>query len=241
MSQGESDLVKQLRDQVARLISDKLELQRQLEDLRRTKADAPISNLASGAAQSVRLAEQAMAEESDPQAHYIISEMEASFQGVVVSQAEELALRLPLPEYGVDPGHLGYIRMTLAHIPITPQPAQPSGVDQLAAGLENVQAAFLRWERRGGARAAQQVVDQITQLLAARSTWQAPDILQNLTRLAETAQQAVKAAGASLAPAQAAAARLGESLQDPSAAGRLTEADLLQIAGALEELVSQLP
>jgi hypothetical protein len=120
-------LIKALRDQVARLITENLELRRQLEDLRRVKTDAPIANLAVSALNSIRSAEQTLADLAGDGPRYIISELEAEFKGVIAPQelaaqgttstGPALAFRVPLPEYGSAPGHLGSVRMTFEHIP----------------------------------------------------------------------------------------------------------------------------
>ena len=164
--------IKELRDQVARLISENLELERQLEDLRRAKTDASVEALAAGAINSLRQAEEAFAELSTDGSRYVISELQTRYQGVIVPQGDRLAFRVPLPEYGSAPGHLGMVQMTFNHTPPpagTPSsPAPPSPTierNRLSAALEQTQLSLINWSRPSGARIAEKMVDLLTHLL----------------------------------------------------------------------------
>lgn len=171
--------IKELRDQVARLISENLELERQLEDLRRAKTDASVDELAASAINSVRQAEEAFAELSTDGSRYVISELQTRYQGVIVPQGERLAFRVPLPEYGSAPGHLGMVQMTFNHMPppagtssspagtpSSPAPVAPTiARSHLRAALEQTQLTLINWPRRSGERIAGKMVDVLTHLL----------------------------------------------------------------------------
>lgn len=164
--------IKELRDQVARLISENLELERQLEDLRRAKTDAGVDELAVSAINSVRQAEAAFAELSTDGSRYVISELQTRYQGVIVPQGERLAFRVPLPEYGSAPGHLGMVQMTFNHMPppagTPPSPALVAPTiarSHLSAALEQTQLTLINWPRRSGERIAGKMVDLLTHLL----------------------------------------------------------------------------
>ena len=164
--------IKQLRDQVARLISENLELERQMEDLRRAKTDTSVDVLAAGAINSLRQAEEAFAELSTDGSRYVISELQTRYQGVIVPQGGRLAFRVPLPEYGSAPGHLGMVQMTFNHMPppagAPSSPAPPSPTverNRLSAALEQTQLSLINWPRPSGARIAGKMVDLLTHLL----------------------------------------------------------------------------
>ena len=164
--------IKELRDEVARLISENLELERQLEDLRRAKTDASVDALAASAINSIRQAEEAFAELSTDGSRYVISELQTRYQGVIVPQGEHLGFRVPLPEYGSAPGHLGMVQMTFNHTPppasapSSPAPPTPTITrNRLSAALEQTQLSLINWPRQSGVRIAGKMVDLLTHLL----------------------------------------------------------------------------
>ncbi len=114
------------RDLVARLISQNIELQRQLEELRRAKADSPVEALAASALRSIQTGEAALAEESQGGRRFVIAEMQTTWRGIVQRQGDGLALRLPLPEHAATPGHLGSLGMTFTRVPGPARLAVPS-------------------------------------------------------------------------------------------------------------------
>ncbi len=235
--------IQELREQVARLITDNLELGRQLEDLRRAKTDAGVDVLAAGAINSIRQAEQAFAELSPDGPRYVISELQTRYQGVIVPQSGGLAFRVPLPEYGSAPGHLGSVQMTFGHVtppagtPSAPAPA--AGRARLAAALEQTQSLLINWPRRSGAPAAGKIVDRLTPLLGGGSREPSAlldEVKQIIDLLAgfiedirlEKPPSAVSACRAALKQLSAIVARL-----DP---GAVTDADIANLSAAVEQL-----
>jgi hypothetical protein len=180
------DVIKPWRDLAARLLSQNLELQRQLEELRRVKTDSPVEDLAASALRSIRAAEAALAEAGEPGRRLVVSEMQTSFRGILQRQGESLALRLPLPEHAATPGHLGSLHLAFAHVPTPPLPVTDHAAP-LAAALEKMQPAFAAWAAGPGSVAARAIVDQVTTLLSARESWGDRAFWQALQTLAEAA------------------------------------------------------
>lgn len=161
-----------LRDQIARLLSRMADLQRQLEDVTRERAQTDAGALVAALAQSIRDADAALAAEAETGPRFTMSEVDATFRGAVVGTPSGVALRLPVPEYGVLPGHLGSIRVSMAVIPppvaapSTPAVAPASADGRLRASLERVQARFSD-VRGAGEAAAGEIVSRTTRLLSA--------------------------------------------------------------------------
>jgi len=175
--------IKLLRDQVARLISRNLELERQLEDLKRAKADTGIESLAGTVVRSVQSAQQAMADETPGGLRYVVSELETTFRGILLQVEDRLVLRLPLPENGVRPGHLSTLRMSLAQVP---QSVLPEAASKLSTALERAQLLFSGWTRRAGAKIAGELQVLLTCLLATPKPWEGEGFVRNMQGLAAT-------------------------------------------------------
>jgi hypothetical protein len=132
-----------LREQIARLIGQKLELQRQLEDLRRTRSDVSVESLAVVVGNALQSAEQALNEAVDDGQRLTLSQLHTSFRGILMQQDDHLTLRLPLPEYAVSADQLGTLQMGFAGVPTLPV---SNVMDELASALERVQVAFMELE-----------------------------------------------------------------------------------------------
>jgi hypothetical protein len=191
---------KQLRDAIARLMTRNLELAREVEDLKRERSQTPVESIASAVTQSVRSAEAALAAEAGSGARYTVSEIDATFRGTVLASPAGVALRMPIPEYGVLPGHLGSVRLTIAAVPppvsksTTVAPPSTPAV-RLTAALEDLQARLNRRSVRHGAAAAKDGVAHATGLLAASAQWgDAETLASGAEGLATALRQMVKAA-----------------------------------------------
>ncbi len=234
-------LVQELRNQVAKLITENLELSRQLEDLHRAKTDATVDALALSAISSVRTAEQAFADLSTDGTRYVVSELQTRYQGVILPQGEKLAFRVPLPEYGSAPGHLGSVQMTFKHAP-PPAAAQvqPPPPDRLRAALERAQSLFMGWPRRAGAAPAAKIADLITRLLGGEplepgALLQQINLLSGLLTAFARGIQAEPPASA-VEALQAAARQLAALIRGIDPAAGLSEQDLAALAAAIEQV-----
>ena len=160
-----------LRDQIARLLGQKVELERQLDDLSRDRAQTGVDTIVAALARSVRDADAAVLALADNAPRFTVGEIDATFRGTVVASTAGVGLRLPVPEYGVQPGHLGSIRLSMSAIPppvTAPAPVvmtPPSPDERLRASLEQVQVAFSQRQGAGKA-AADDIVQHATTLLA---------------------------------------------------------------------------
>jgi hypothetical protein len=167
---------KQLRDALARLMTRNLELVREVEDLKRERSQTAVESIASAVAQSVRSANAAFAAEAEGGPRYTVSEIDATFRGTVLASPAGVALRMPIPEYGVLPGHLGSVRLTIAAVPppvgesMTVAPP-PSPAVRLTTALEDLQTSLNRRTARQGAAAAKDGMAHATELLASSAQW----------------------------------------------------------------------
>lgn len=175
--------VKALRDQIARLITQNLELKRQLEELRREQADATMADIAAATVHAVRAAEQAIAAESPDGHRYIISELQTTLRGYIAPRADQFVLRLPTAQQAIPPGYLGSLQLTVGQMPALP--AAPILTQALVSGLEEAQALFSKWEQTPGAPAAQAVVTQLTHLLALHPNWEGAEFSRAMFALAD--------------------------------------------------------
>jgi hypothetical protein len=173
--------VRLLRAQVGRLVARNLELERQVEDLRRERDTAeqlglPIDELAGGVVRAIRLAEEAMAAEAPPDRRYIVADLETSLRTLLRLEANRLLVSLPRHAAPIAPEHYSTVTMRLAPLPPpAAAPERPATV-ALATHLESLQEAFLDWKPRTGATAARTPLDSLTRLLAARPTWESASV-----------------------------------------------------------------
>ena len=238
-----------LRDQIARLLAQKVDLQRQLEDLSRERAQTGVDAIVAALARSVRDADATLAAQADKGPRFTVSEVDATFRGSVVGTASGVALRLPVPEYGVQPGHLGSIRMSMSVIPppvAAPPPAwtsAPSPDERLRASLEQVQVSFS--DRRGaGQAAADDIVARTTSLLSSADTrnraatlaTELDGIASALTRSAKALSLRGPSTGAAPYFYRDAAKALKNVSREVRASGSVTDADRNRVSEILETL-----
>ena len=239
-----------LRDQVARLLSQTVELQRQLEDVSRERAQTDADALVAALAQSIRHADAALAAEADAGPRFTVSEIDATFRGSIVATPSGVAVRLPVPEYGVRPDHLGSIRVAMGVIPPpvaagSPAPIMPSSPDgRLRASLERVQVTFS--DVRGPAEAAAgEIVARTTLLVsspdvrndAATLAAELDGIASALTRSARP--RASRPAATAVTRYREAAKALRTFSRDVRKAGTVTDGDRNRVSEILEALGSQ--
>jgi hypothetical protein len=229
---------RRLRDHVARLTSRILELERQLEDVKRERAEATMEALATAALRAVRSAETAMAAE-DPERRYVVSRLETTFRGFLAQRAEGVALSLPIPEYAAPPGSVGSLQMTFLRAPAPPTPSTPVGT--LGEVLERAQAAFAAWDRELGAAPARDMTGHLTHLVILHEQGDNAGLLRTAHAAAETAVRFGSALGREvpaelLRPYGVAAEKLFGLTRQLVRAGRLAPEDLAKLAGALDGL-----
>ena len=185
-----------LRDLTARLVSEKLDLQRQLVELQKEKADLPVHSIAAAIARSLQSAEQTLAEEV-PGTRFTVPELQTFLRGFLVEREGVIALRLPLPEEAMSAGLFSALQMTVARIP---PPAVPATMPvltperQLVGVLENIQTAFAHWDHPAGTTAAVRVVDRTVHLLA-KTPWTGNDLRDGIEKLSDAALKHATAAG----------------------------------------------
>ena len=234
-SEGE---MQRLRDQVARLTSRVLELERQMEDLRRERTEATLEALAVSAVRAVGSAETAMAAE-DPERRYVVSRLDTTFRGFLAPGGESVTVSLPIPEYAAPSGSVGSVQMTLLRAPAPPGPFTPART--LAEALESAQAAFAAWDREPGFGLARDMTGHLTHLVALHEQGDTGALLRTAQAAAEAAVRfgsaVVQAAPSGpLEAYRAAADSLIGLARQFAASGRLTAADLAALTGALDRL-----
>src|SRR5688572_17571108 len=145
--------IKALRDQIARLISEKLEIQRQLEEIKREAVDVGVDRFAAAVIRSVRSAERQIAEQVPDAQRHVISELETSLRGFMVERSGTLAIRLPIPEHAAPPDLMGSVRMTISQVPVlSVKPESRVLVPaEVLETLERTQASFANFGLRRGA------------------------------------------------------------------------------------------
>jgi len=111
--------VQELRDQIARLITENLRLQERLREAERERNEVAVPAIAAALVRSIHEAEEAMAVEASGGVSYAIPELEVTLRGYVSQREEAVLLHLPRPELSIPPEHLGTVRMTAASIPGT--------------------------------------------------------------------------------------------------------------------------
>jgi hypothetical protein len=235
------DQFKPLRDQVARLISRTLELERQVEDLQRARAELTIETVAASLVQALRSAEQALADDAEAGAglRYTVAELQATLRAGLARQQGRLVVSLPRPELALAPEALSSLHLTLAHVPTLPAPRE---ITALGAALERAQTAFVDWPTEAaGSPAAGEMTAEATRLLAAREQWTEPALLERLLALAQSAVALANTVGPAaptepLTAFRSAVGGLLERLRPPLATGQAAPGDLLGLAEAIEQL-----
>ncbi len=230
--------VQRLREEIARLTSRTLELERQLEDLRRERTEVTLNALATTALRAVHASETAMAEE-DPERRYVVSRLETTVRGFLAPRGDSVALSLPIPEYAAPPGNVGSLQMTLLRAPAPPGASGPTNT--LAEALENAQAAFAAWDWEPGAALARDVTSHLTHGVALHEAGDTGALLRSVHAAAEAAARfgSVIAREVPSGPLDAygvAADNLMGLTRELAGSSRLAPEDLAAIAIALEQL-----
>ncbi|MBL8190722.1 MAG: hypothetical protein JNK38_22075 [Acidobacteria bacterium] len=238
MANADQEQIKLLRDQVARLISQNLELRRQLDDFEREKTGLTIDEIGSVLIQAMRSAEEALAAESPNESRYLISQLQTTLRGFLSRQATTLTLRMPRPEQTVPTDNLGSVQLNLVRVP---PPVLPNEVAAFGSALEIAQAAFNAWSQRAGANVAGQIVALATQMRATLSQWTADAFLASVRALADAAVNWSQSLGSSvpdriLESARAAAKRLFAAAQLLTPARRPSPEEFAVLAAATQQL-----
>lgn len=159
--------VQALRNQIARLIGEKVELQNRVIELERDRAEMAVEGLAAAGIRSVRSAEETMAAEA-PGTNFRIPELELTVRGYVAARDGVVLFRLPRPELTVPPEHLGTLRMLAVEVPLASKtPQQPERVpvpSPLATVLDDVRTMFGTWKPLVGRAAARDIAKRATEL-----------------------------------------------------------------------------
>jgi hypothetical protein len=187
-------LIKSLRDQIAALIGQKVELERRLAAAERSTALSTVDALATRTIKAVEQAQQDLAAGAAG-SPYVVSSFQAEFRGLFAHQGEELALRLPLPQEPILPDAGGRLSLSFARTPVD----DPQRRDLAAAGrglmvlVEEAQARFDRWPLTEGAAVARGLVAVLTGLFAAQPLWLPGDLAEAARALGDLTAKLAKA------------------------------------------------
>jgi hypothetical protein len=230
--------VQELRDEVARLLSRNLELEEKIEVLQRDRTELAVEDIARSLVGSTRLAEQAMADESDGGVRYVIPRAEIAVRGLLSRRGDAVALRFPGAEDRVGGDRLSKVSMVVAHLP----PTEPG---PLQVALERAQTTALAWRGRRGREAASAIATHATHLLALRPRWGDGETSAGLGQLAKALSRFGDAIAPELAPERrdryrAASKALADVADRAAAVGRISDEELHLAAAAIEELVAAL-
>ena len=240
-----------LRAQIARLLERTVDLQRQLEDVVRERAQTDAAALVAALARSIRDADAALAADADTGLRFTVGEIDATFRGSVVSTPSGVALRLPVPEYGVRPGHLGSMRVSMgiipppvaapSPVPVAPSPASPD--ERLRASLERVQMTF-SGVRGPDEAAAGEIVARTTLLLSSADVRSDPATLTAgldaiASALTRSARPRASRPADAAAPFREAATALRSVSRGVRKAGTVTDKDRDRVSEILEPLGRQ--
>jgi len=238
--------VQAFRDQISRLIGEKVQLENRVIELERARSEMAIEGLAAASVRSVRSAEEAMAAEV-PGSNFRVPELEVTVRGYVSASEGAVLLRLPRPELMVPPEHLGTIRMLAVGVPAAstfPREAPPVR-PSLAGALEQARAAFGKWQPRIGnasahdisARAGELSI-QLQNLLSATAQATLESMARAATRFSRSLVSFAGEAGA--ADFRAAARRFASLVKTPHEPEALAEA-LRDLVRTLESVRSKSP
>jgi hypothetical protein len=151
--------LQRLRQRVAALESEKLELHKQREELARVKAEISLADLARGLARAATAGEASAPDRA-------VRSLAATVQGHFTFEADGVGIRFQPPELGDRTAGLGRASFELAKLPPPVSAAAPTN---LTAVLQEKQALYgdERWRRKAeGAR----VVGEIVRVLGATAT-----------------------------------------------------------------------
>jgi hypothetical protein len=161
--------VQALRNQIARLIGEKVQLENRVIELERDRAEMAVEGLAAAAVRSLRSAEEAMAAEV-PGTNFRVPELELTVRGYVAARDGAVLLRLPRPEVAVPPEHLGSIRMLAVEVPAASATTPSEQTERvpvpspLITVLNDVRATFETWKPLVGRMAARDIAKRATEL-----------------------------------------------------------------------------
>ena len=151
--------VRLLRQRIAQLETEKLELHRQREELARVKAEISLADLARGLAAAATAGEASAPDRA-------VRSLAATVQGHFTVEPDGVGIRFQPPELGDRTAGLGRASFELAKLP---PPAAAAAPSNLTAVLQEKQALYgdERWRRKAeGAR----VVSEVTRVLGVTPT-----------------------------------------------------------------------
>jgi cell division septum initiation protein DivIVA len=231
--------LKVLRDQIARLVTQNLELTQKIEVLEQEKAELGVDLIARSLVQATRTAQQAIAAEAGDGGGYTIPELEVTVRGLLSRRGSDVAVRFPRPEDRIGADQLTSLRMTVVQVP----PLQLSEqVRNLADALEGAQAAFAGWDREPGSAAASETLTRLTHLLSLRERWGDEEFVASARALAEAAVRFADATARQVPRDRAESYRIAaQSLlgltRRLSRARRASAEDLGRLAAGIQNLV----
>lgn len=230
--------VRLLRAQVERLTNRNLDLQRQVEELARQKAEMTVEEIVAGLQRTIRAAEEAMAEEAAEGRRYVIPELQVTLRGVFSYSDKGLVFGLARPEQTVPAAQLGNAQLTVTEVPSV---TSPKLILALREALEKMQVAFSEWGKELGATEAKDMVSRASHLLTFVSRCGEEEFLRATLGLAEAMHRFGEAAAKELPPDrlaayQAAAERLTTLTLKLTEAGRASPTDMERFADALDGL-----
>lgn len=238
--------LQELRDQIARLIGEKTELERQLADNRDTTRVLTLDRLVQSAARAFDGAAQSSSA-AGTSIVFVANRYETELRGTFSLQGDKLALRLPAPGDTRGAGSVGTLRFSFTRTP-NPDPAlqaRASAARTLLLQAEAAQAIFARWTWEEGAAVARSLLALMTRLFSLQPRWpvaevrvEAATLASDTTALADALMpQLSPATRAKLAMSSAALARLASEL---STATRTEAGHLLRLAIGVQVLVAML-
>jgi hypothetical protein len=151
--------VRLLRQRIAQLETEKLELYKQREELARVKAELSLADLARGLARAATAGEASAPDRA-------VRSLAASVQGHFIFELDGVGIRFQPPELGHSTAGLGRVAFELAKVPPPLAAAAPTNITSV---LQEKQALYSdeRWRRKAeGAR----VVSEITRVLGVTPT-----------------------------------------------------------------------
>lgn len=245
-SDGKWHDIQELRDEIARLIGEKTELERQLADNRDTTRLLTLDRLV----QSAALAFDGAAQSSSAAGSSIVfvaNRYETELRGTFSLQGDQLALRLPAPGDAPGAGNVGTLRFSFTRTP-TSDPAlqeRASAGRTLLLQAEAAQAAFARWTSEDGATVAQSLLALMTRLFSLQPRWLVAEVRVEAAALASETTALAAALGPRLSPAAqaklaASSAALARLASDLSTATRTEAGHLLRLAIGVQVLVAML-
>jgi hypothetical protein len=177
---AEAPNVALLRQRIANLEAQTVELNNQLDDLKRARADASLQQLIEAMALSAALGEASMPGRT-------IESLSASVKAHVTADAGGVALRFQPPELGaVNLGALGTTNFAIAKVP---PPAGTTAPGNFHALLLETQAIYGRVNTPGASDLARKIVLAATQAITDTGSWSVPYLASLAATLADLQNQ----------------------------------------------------